>query len=276
MTFQQAVELGTAKLLTISDCAQLDAQLLVCHSCDIELTTLIAHPEKILTKTQSDIFNNSLQRRAHGEPLAYIKGSKEFWSLNFLVNPQVLIPRPETELLVELALNKIANIKSPQILDLGTGSGAIAIALAHDREDSQITATDSSLEALEIARLNSTKHNAEVRFIHSDWYKNLSHQKFDVIVSNPPYVSEQDPNLNDYVTVYEPKNAVISQKNGLEDLANIIENAPRFLTASGTLIVEHGFQQTESVYKLFENANFNNIESYSDLSGNPRCMQGNL
>ncbi len=276
MTFQQAVEQATAKLLTVSDSAQLDAQLLVCHCCDTELTALIAHPEKELTKTQSETFDSTLLRRAQGEPLAYITGTKEFWSLNLSVNQHVLIPRPETELLVELTLNKIANIESPHILELGTGSGAIAIALAHSRKDCQITATDISSEALEIASLNASEHNADIRFVHSDWYSKLTGQKFDVIVSNPPYVAEQDPNLNNHVTLFEPKNAVISQKNGLEDLAEIIENAPKYLKSSGTLLIEHGFQQAESVYKLFAKANFDSIVNHYDLAGNPRCMQGNL
>lgn len=276
MTFQQAVENAAAKLLSVCVNPKLESQLLLCHSCNIEQTFLFAHPEKTLNEHQLDAFNSVLQRREEGEPLAYITGTKEFWSLGFTVNEHVLIPRPETELLVELTLKKIANIKSPRILDLGTGSGAIAISIATERPDCDIIATDNSFKALEVAQLNAQKHNVDIQYRQSDWYKEFTHEKFNVIVSNPPYIEENDPNLDENVFLHEPQNALISKNNGLYSLSVIISNASHHLAPSGILIIEHGFQQAESVKKLFCDANFNNVISSKDIAGHLRCTSGNI
>ena len=276
MTFQQAVEYAATKLLPVCDNPKLDAQLLLCNSCKIEQTFLFAHPEKIISRHQFASFNSVLQRRIKGEPLAYIIGRKEFWSLAFTVNKHVLIPRPETELLVELTLKKIANIKSPRILDLGTGSGAIAITIATERPDCDITATDNSLAALDVAELNAQKHNVKIQFKQCNWYKEFKDEKFDVIVSNPPYIEEGDPHLDKKVFSHEPLNALISKNNGLYSLTVIISNASHYLASSGTLIIEHGFQQAEIVKKLFCDAQFNNVISYKDIAGHLRCTSGNI
>ena len=276
MTFQQAVEYAAAKLISVCENPKLESQLLLCLSCEIEQNFLFAHPEKTLNERQLDAFNSVLQRREKGEPLAYITGTKEFWSLAFIVNKHVLIPRPETELLVELTLKKIACIKSPRILELGTGSGAIAISIATERPDCDVTATDNSLEALDVAELNAQKHNVTIQLKQSDWYKEIKNEKFDVIVSNPPYIEEGDPHLDEKVFLHEPQNALISKNNGLYSLSVIISNASYFLAPSGILIIEHGFQQAESVKRLLCDANFNNVISSKDIAGHLRCTSGNI
>ena len=165
MNLKEAVGRAATTLSSVSDSAKLDAQLLLCHACNIEQTKIIAHPELQLTKQQLEIFTSTLNRRAKGEPLAYITGTKEFWSLEFMVNEHALIPRPDTELLVELTLKAISSIKTPGILELGTGSGAIAIAIAKERKDCNILATDISISALELAKLNAKQHKADITFI---------------------------------------------------------------------------------------------------------------
>ena len=274
MNAQQAVELATAKLLQTSDSGNLDARIIVCHACKIHQTTLIAHPELELNDEQNNLFNAYLERRIQGEPLAYITGYKEFWSLDFFVNEHVLIPRPETELLVDLTLNAISNIQAPRVLDLGTGSGAIAIAIAKERPDSKVVATDIDASVLEIAKQNAEKHEIKIEFIQSDWFANIVNNKFDMIVSNPPYVNEDDPHLDKYVYQFEPKKALISKQNGLEALSTITTQAINYLNQSGALIVEHGFQQAESVSRLFRKNKYNHVQSYKDISDHIRCTSG--
>jgi release factor glutamine methyltransferase len=280
MTLKEAVELAYRTLTPISESAKLDAQLLLCNACQFEQTKIIAHPDQELSIEEFERFSSNLRRRAQGEPLAYITGTKEFWSLDIMVNEHVLIPRPETELLVELTLDSISNIESPYILELGTGSGAIAIAIAKERSDCKILATDISLPALTLAKLNARNHQTNITFIQSDWYKNVSNnengRKYHAIISNPPYIGNQDTALDQFVFKYEPKLALISEKNGLHDLSEVIKTAPSMLKKNGTLIVEHGFQQAHSVSELFINANINNIKLQKDLAGNPRCTMGDV
>lgn len=274
MNLKQAVELATAKLSTISDSAKLDARLLTCHACKTEQTQLISHPEQEITAEQEKIFESNLNRRCEGEPLAYITGKKEFWSLDFKVNEHVLIPRPETELLVELTLKEILNLKTPRILDLGTGSGAIAISLANERKDAKVLATDISPQALDIAKKNAKQHKTEIIFIQSIWYEKLAEKMFDVIICNPPYIAEDDLNLERYVYQHEPSKALISDKNGLQDLEIVIAGAKQHLGAAGYLAVEHGFQQADKVQKLFKQFEFSSIQTHKDLAGLERATTG--
>ncbi|MFK7816545.1 MAG: peptide chain release factor N(5)-glutamine methyltransferase [Gammaproteobacteria bacterium] len=276
MTLREAIEFACTKLTLISDSAKLDAQLLLCKACKFEPTTIFAHPEQKLSDQELGRFTNDLDRRSKGEPLAYIIGTKEFWSLEIMVNPHVLIPRPDTELLVELTLKSLSHIESPYILELGTGSGAVAIALAKERSDCTIFATDISLPAITLAKQNARKHQANITFIHSDWYKNLPDDKYHAIISNPPYIDTNDMDLDKFVSEFEPKQALISENNGLHALSEIISTAPSMLKKNGSLIVEHGFQQASSVSELFINANINNINMHKDLAGNPRCTMGYL
>lgn len=276
MTYQEAVKYATTKLEFISESCILDAQLLVCEACGINPVNLFTHPEKTLSNKEGKIFDSLLTRRMQGEPIAYIFGKKEFWSLDFYVNEQVLIPRPETELLVEITLNIISNIKAPRILDLGTGSGAIAISIAKERHDAFVVATDMSTSALKIAKTNAAMHQVNVQFKNSNWFERLSNESYDVIVCNPPYVATDDPYLDNFVMEYEPVNAISSNKNGLQDLEIVISGAENYLRAQGILAVEHGFQQAQAVQRLFEYNAFSNIETHQDLSNLDRVTLGNL
>lgn len=274
MTLKEAAELATTTLYSVSKSAKLDAQLLIRHVCNIEQTKIIAHPELVLNDQQIELFNSSLNRRAQGEPLAYITGSKEFWSLEFIVNKHVLIPRPETELLVEFALNAISKIDTPRILDLGTGSGVIAISLAKQRNDCLITATDISLQALDVAKNNAKRHETKITFTQSNWYENLLTEKFDVIVCNPPYIAIDDVDLEKYVRQYEPNKALISRNNGFQDLEFVIAGAKQYLSSRGYLAVEHGFQQADKVQCLFNQYGFNLIQTHKDLAKQERITTG--
>lgn len=279
MNIKQAVELTTAKLSANSDSANLDARILACYACGISQTKLITEPGRELSNENESNLTAYIERRAKGEPLAYIIGKKEFWSLDFIVNPHVLIPRPETELLVELTLEAISTIETPRILELGTGSGAIAISIAKERSDCLITATDISKPALEVAKVNAEKHNAEIILIQSNWYEHLtvgqSDKKYHAIVCNPPYIANNDSNIAPHVALHEPNSALFSKKNGLQDLETVISNAKTYLAAKGALLVEHGFQQANYVKEQFTNANYSNICTHKDLAGHPRCTTAN-
>jgi release factor glutamine methyltransferase len=279
MTLKEALNIKSSELENFSESAKLDAQLLLCHACDIEQTTIIAHPEQQLTNQQLEQFNSALSRRINGEPIAYITGTKEFWSLDFIVNEHVLIPRPETELLVELTLSAISAFEKPRVLDLGTGSGAIAIAIAKECRDqnlgdAKIVASDVSSQALEIARQNAQHHATEITFIQSNWYENINSEIFDLIVCNPPYIADDDANLDSNVAKHEPYCALISDNNGLHDLDLVIAGASKHLSSTGYLILEHGFQQAESVQEFLKRSGFNSIQTYKDLAGSNRATLG--
>ncbi len=274
MNLKEAVEYAATTLTSISASAKLDAQMLICHACNIEQTKIITYPEQTLNEQQLELFTSALNRRKNGEPLAYITGRKEFWSLEFTVSEHVLIPRPETELLIELTLNEVSNTKAPRILDLGTGSGAISISVAKEREDAKIVATDISSQALEIAKKNAEKHNAEITFIKSSWYENLAEEIFDAIICNPPYIAKDDPDLDKHVYQHEPGKALISDKNGLKDLELVIAGAKEYLSSTGYLAVEHGFQQAKKVQQLFDQHGFMSIQTHKDLAGLDRATTG--
>ena len=276
MNYKQAIEFAASKLLSISESAKLDAQLLICHACNLEHTKLLTHPENELNDQQLESFNSALERRTKGEPLAYITGTKEFWSLEFIVNEHVLVPRPETELLVELTLKEVSKFKTPRILDLGTGSGIIAIALAKQCSKCLITATDISHQALKIAKENAKKHKVAINFIQSDWYGNIENKKFDVIVCNPPYIAKDDSELDKFVMQYEPYDALISNGNGLKDIETVVAGAKKRLHPTGSLIIEHGFQQALSVNEMFIAHKFNNVFTSKDLAGLDRATIGTL
>ncbi len=274
MNLKEAVEYANPKLSSISDSAKLDAQLLLCYICNIRQTTIIAHPEQVLSEHQQQQFESALMRRMNGEPLAYITGSKEFWSLDFKVNKHVLIPRPETELLVEIALKQISTIASPRVLDLGTGSGAIAISIAKERDDCLVMASDISSQALEVANRNAAQHKVDISFVQSNWYKDLASEIFDAIICNPPYIAKDDSYIEENVSKHEPSHALISEENGLYDLETVIANASRHLCSEGRLLVEHGFQQAEQVQRLFSQYGFNTIQTHKDLARLDRVTTG--
>lgn len=256
-----------------TDTPRLDAEVLLAHVLDRSRAYLMSHPEAGLERSQLEDFERFLIRRGKGEPVAYLTGRKEFWSLTLEVNPSVLIPRPDTELLVQRCLEHCDD-HLRQIADLGTGSGAVALALASELPQCQIVATDRSREAVLTARLNASAlklGNVSVR--HSNWFEALCDERFDLIVANPPYIDSQDKHLSGEVR-FEPRHALVAGNHGLADLTSIISSAPGYLFAEGWLLVEHGFDQGRVVREMFRDAGFHNVATFQDLGGNDRMTEG--
>ncbi len=251
--------------------SRLDAELLLAHALQVSRSYLIAWPKRQLTAQEQLYLDHLLQRRLSGESVAYITGKKEFWSLLLTVTPDTLVPRPDTELLVELALKKLP-AKSPQKLaDLGTGSGAIALALAQERPDWEITATDYYATALDVAKNNANNlslHN--VVFYEGDWCHALPNTHYNAIISNPPYLAENDPHLITAELKYEPQHALVSGVNGFDALFQIIKQAKDYLAQGGWLLLEHGFSQAEALQQKMQDMGYKNIVTHKDLSGHPR------
>ncbi len=259
------------KLKVISDSPALDAEILLSYTLKKSQTYLHTWPENTLTVTQQICFLELIEKRLTDYPVAYLVGTKAFWTLDLIVTEDVLIPRPETELLIEIALEKIEHIIKPKILDLGTGSGAIALALASERPDTHIIASDYSEKALEVAHHNARKHalTKNISFIQSDWYTNINENDFDLIVSNPPYIDPQDPHLHSTIK-YEPLQALVAENKGLADIETIIQQTKNHLKKGGFLVLEHGFDQAKIIAELFEEYKFSNSKSLVDLNHNPR------
>jgi release factor glutamine methyltransferase len=273
VTLAAALEAATQRLKDYSDSARTDVSILLCHVLDCPRSFLLSHPETALTASQQQLFETLVARRAQGEPVAYLTGIKEFWSLELKVTPDVLIPRPETETLVEAALARMPPDQALRVADLGTGSGAIALALAHERPRAHVVATDISDAAVAVARDNERAHCIpNVVFHESIWFAALGGQQFDLIVSNPPYVALDDPHLADLR--YEPQAALVSGADGLDALRLIIREAPAYLNAGGWLLVEHGADQDAAVRSLFSAAGFTAVETLPDLAGLARVTSG--
>ena len=271
-TVRQALAQATESLTPITEEARLDASLLLSHSLQQPRSWLIAHDDDELAEAQLDQFESLCRRRANGEPMAYITGEKEFWSISLKVGPGVLVPRPETEGLVETALAKLPATQC-HILDMGTGSGAIACALATERPDATLLAIDASDTALEIAKSNAERLQLNnLRFQISHWFSELSDQRFDLIVSNPPYVEDNDPHLE--ALQHEPLTALTAGADGLNDLRVIVSQSPEHLTTGGWLLVEHGAEQGQAVQQLFIAAGFSSITTRQDLAGLDRITLG--
>lgn len=236
----------------------------------------MAHPEIKLSEKEAILLHDLTARREAGEPIAYLTGKRGFWKHDFVVTPATLIPRPETELIIETTLALFDTAKPLRILDLGTGSGAIAISLALESHHWQVIATDQSLDALAIARENAIVLQARnVSFIESDWFSDLQGQ-FDLIVSNPPYVVQEDPHLNEGDLRFEPLSALASGKEGLDAIENILFHAPKFLNPFGTLMIEHGYDQERMVQAMFEYVGFKKVRTLRDLQNWPRITLGSL
>jgi len=253
--------------------APVDAQVLLAHVVGRDRAWLVAHRDDVLATAQADAFLALAQRRRDGEPVAYLTGLKEFWGLPLRVSNAVLVPRPETETLVELALEWIARDADARVLDLATGSGAVALAIAHERPRAHVVATDISEAALAVARDNAGRLGlANVECVESDWWRALGGQRFDVIVSNPPYVAAGDPHLAQGDLRFEPTLALVAQGGGLAALRTIVAGAPRFLAPGGALAVEHGFDQSDPVQALFRESGFARIVVRCDLAGIARVV----
>jgi release factor glutamine methyltransferase len=271
------IKKATEKLGTISDSARLDVELLLAHALQKPRNFLYLNPQYVLTPEELDTFNLFLARRIAGEPIAYILQHREFWSLDFFVNEYVLVPRPDTELLVELTLQLFPADAPINILELGTGSGAVAIAIAHERPRWHITATDQSSEALAVAKYNAKNVGVEnVVFSQGNWFDALpSPQLFDAIISNPPYICDDDSCMRNLS--FEPKTALLAGKDGLDDIRKIAHAAPRWLKKEeGTILLEHGNQQAPQVKQILSDAGFHNIKCHKDLAGNDRVTYASL
>lgn len=249
------------------DCAQLLALALAAPR-----TWLLTHGGQALDAAALQRFEALLARRLAGEPMAYLRGRQGFWTLELAVTPDVLVPRPETELLVELALARMGGHGA--LVDLGTGSGAIALALKSERPGWQIAATDRSAAALAVTTRNAVRLGLEVEFLHGDWYAPLAGRRFDIIVSNPPYVAPDDPCLMGDGLRCEPRTALAAADAGLADLRTITAGAVTHLSAGGWLLLEHGADQGAAVRALLTDAGFTTIETHADLAGHPRVTLG--
>jgi len=258
------------------DNPKLEAEALLSYATGHNRTYFRTWPEKALSNEQQHLFNQSLQRRLQNEPLAYITGQRDFWSLSLKVNPDTLIPRPDTELLIEQALARIPIDANWQLADLGTGTGAIALSLAIERPHCHIIATDISHKALAVTEQNRQAHNLRnVTLKQGDWLKPLEGQHFQIIVSNPPYIDDNDPHLAHDGLPFEPQTALTPGPNGLAALEIIIATAHQYLIAPGWLLLEHGYNQADAVQTLLRQHGYINIQTYQDLGDKPRmtCAQ---
>lgn len=256
--------------------ARLDARILAAHVLGVDAAWLIAHDTDPLPAQQALAFQSLLARRLSGLPIAYLTGSREFYGRPFLVSADVLIPRPDTELLVELALARIPPDQVVDILDLGAGSGCIAITLALERPLARVTAVDRSPAALAIARRNAETLTARVEFLASDWFSALSGRRFDLIVSNPPYIAAADSHLAQGDVRFEPISALAAGTDGLDDLRHLITAARAHLQPGGALLLEHGYDQSEAVRTLLWQSGIPSPQSWHDLAGVQRVSGGNV
>ncbi len=279
-TIQSLLKSAQQQLITagFTDSPRLDAELLLCHALNVSRSYLFTWPERPLNEKQLKKFPPLLAQRLQGHPIAHILGKREFWGLSLIVTQDTLIPRPDTETLVEATLERLANKSEAKmaVLDLGTGSGAIALALKSERPDLHITAVDYSQHALEVAKQNAKKHQLDVQFLHSDWFSALKtpHTQFDCIVSNPPYIEEKDPHLSQGDVRFEPLSALTSGEDGLDDIRIIAQHAPLHLKPQGWLLIEHGYHQANAVADIFSTHQFINIQLQHDLAGQPRVTLG--
>ena len=274
-SISQSIFEASKLLAKTSDSAQLDAQVLLCHVLQCNTAYLATWPEKELDTEANETFNTLIQKRLNGTPVAYLTGEREFWSLALKVSEDTLIPRPETELLIETLLEKIQQEKPLDIVDLGTGSGAIAIALAGEKPQWKFTATDISEETLKVAISNAKQHGINnITFIHSDWFQSLGKQQFDVIISNPPYIAKTDIHLSEGDVRFEPQTALVSGDLGMDDIIKITRQSLSHLNHHGWLFLEHGYDQQTLVFDCLNDAGFSSITQKNDLSGNPRMTFG--
>lgn len=262
---------ATASLRDRVDNPRLEAELLLAHILGISRSQLLTWPDKPLLPPARARFDALLARRINGEPMAYLLGQREFWSLSLVVTPDVLIPRPETEHLVEAALARMPADMPLSVADLGTGSGAIALAIASERPLARIIATDTSWRALQIARANARNHRLiNIRFLAAHWLTAFASDAFDLIVSNPPYVALRDPHLERGDLRFEPRAALEAENDGLAALHTIIGTATAHLRPRGWLMVEHGHDQADAVTTMLRAAGFENIATERDLAATPR------
>ena len=271
LTVQQAIQYAQEKF----GLPRLDCQMMLLHACELPIhdrAWLLAHSDEVLNFETQKRYLDFLQRRAGLEPLAYITGVKEFFGLQLHIDQRVLDPRPETETLVEWALTCVADTSKPRIADLGTGSGAIALAIKHSRPDALVTAVDASADAIAVAIANAQSLGLEIATYVGNWCAPLTDQSFDLIVSNPPYVADGDTHLAQLP--HEPISALVAGKDGLDDLRQIVTQVAEQLKPGAWLVLEHGFDQAQAVQDILANQGFLSVQSRPDLAGILRCTGG--
>ena len=281
MNIKQALANGFEKLsfnvcaAENSDSPELDTQVLLCHTLDCNTAKLIAWPDLELSKKQQQKFESLISQRQHGTSIAYLTGHREFWSLDLKVTPATLIPRPDTELLVETILDRFSHHKKLKLADLGTGSGAIAIALASEHKNWEITATDISNEALDVARFNAKKHQLNnIKFFQGTWFEPLADNRFDIIISNPPYIASEDQHLETGDVRFEPDTALASGPTGMDDIEHLCQHAHQHLNTGGLLLFEHGYDQQKDTLNCLQKNKFSDIMQLKDLAGHVRVSLG--
>jgi len=265
-----------AEALRNADVDPADARVLLRTVLRVSDTHLAAHPEQKLTDTQRAGYFAWVERRRAGEPVAYLVGEREFYSLAFEVTPAVLIPRPETELLVEAALEHMPAGVPLRVLDLATGSGCVAVTIAGQRPRAKVTATDISRDALAVARENAARHGASVEFVESDWFAALAGRSFDLIVANPPYIAAGDAHLAAGDLCFEPHTALVAGPLGLECIEVLVEQAPHHLAPGGWLLFEHGYDQGPCSRALLAAGGYREITTLRDLAGSERVSRGQV
>lgn len=271
MIVKEMIRNISCQLVMYSETPNLDAEILVGHIFKKSRAELFAYSEIRVRPTQKKQLSDCVSRRVAGEPVAYILGEKEFWSLSLTVTSDVLIPRPETEMLVEWILKHLPKDEKLQVADLGTGSGAIAIAIASERPYWQLIAVDNSKKALKVAKTNAERHHIRnINFHFSEWCQALEKQNYHVIVSNPPYILDCDKHLQQLK--YEPHKALVGGPDGLSSIKTIIKEAKSYLTDDGWLLLEHGFDQSQKIIELMQEANYHQIQEHTDLAGLPRMI----
>ncbi|MDD4916002.1 MAG: peptide chain release factor N(5)-glutamine methyltransferase [Methylococcales bacterium] len=274
-TIQNLLRTACSRLAATSDTAQLDAEVLLCFCLHKNRSYLRTWPEKQLDVAQCSQFQALIDRRAAGWPIAYLTENREFWSRDFKVSPDVLIPRADSELLIELSLPLLSETRAEKIIDLGAGSGILAITLAAERPQAQVLATDICAKALRVAAENAARLNIRnVDFLQSAWFDMVPAQRFDLVISNPPYIAANDPHLRQGDVRFEPESALISADNGLQDIRLIAEQARHYLKNNGHLLIEHGYNQQTDVQAIFKALNYQDIATHCDLSGRPRVTSG--
>jgi len=277
MLIREILQQATKQLEPVSQSARLDAEILLAFALQKDRGYLYAYPEEPVSESVQHQFTLSIKKRCQQVPIAYITGQQEFWSLHFAVSPAVLIPRPETEHLVEYALTHLPAEKKCRVADLGTGSGAIAIALAHERPHWEIVATEVSPSALALAKQNAAQHHINsITFVHSNgqWVDALPPFYFDAIISNPPYIAKDDPHCS--ADQHEPTSALFAEHNGLADIEAIIKHAKKACLPSAFVAIEHGFMQAPCVQQLFKQYEFQKINTIPDLAGHARFTVGRI
>ena len=272
---ESLIQSGTKKLSSISNVPRLEAEVLLSYLLDI--TPIKFHTDNIcINQKVMDKFKSMIDSRSEGIPMAYLIGKKEFWSMDFIINESVLVPRPETELLIENAVEIFKNFESPNILELGTGSGIISIVLQKELSNPRITAVDISKEALRIAKLNARKHKiSDIQFILSDWFSEIMNEEFDLIISNPPYVDRSKLSKEElFGIVTEPDIALYSENDGTSDLEFIIKKSPQYLKNGGWLILEHGYDQSNYCISEMKKAGYSKINNSKDIQNITRTTFG--